>query len=1079
MKCRIRNWLMVVISAVAWASAQAEVRIALIGSELSPSGEAALGLAEVSVSGRSDVELLDRTTISKTLREHGLLADGFAQAEDAVQLGKLLAVDVFVHVESIQEENALAVVAFETAQGIRLLDEVITGGDAGALAEGLAGAVDRALTKWGAPVGQSTAIALMSVRNVDLPRSRNAECDSIGALLERRLLGSPDVVVVERKRLQSLNRDHEITMERPEERLLSAPVLLELDVSQLGADGGLQATAFLSDANSAELGRVHAEGKALPALADQLCADILHFLKKGQASPPSDPALESARFFRMARFWKAQERPDLTSAAAESAYALDPGNPVMQALLINSLFTAANANMTEARPNALACAARGMAMLLWQSGKPDFSDPGQEKQFTQLKADNENFFRGYGESVGRSRQQNPFSAEESATYVEFCRDWLVQSPFSPDVQRAPSIWDLLLFVAEEDAFQYFPDNESAWRTLLRSIKRWINERMAKEHTAIPPWVLFQTLISVEDSLGVSPDYRIRSDLWSHFVGHGDSLLRWFGRCGRVFDEARQMDGEDRWATDKSRALLADIQAAIRDPVPGGDPEALCVAAWVSIRRNGGDIGRIDDRARLVIRQQLAEMVELTRAMLESGHLNDMVLNSVKSLLGAAERTKWTDLRAESLRLLEQAAAAAKALPASTRSPDVQERLATFHDWVREQIEPGSTAPPPSGNVNVESIDLGIPRAGWVGNAALLQDETGVFVLSAFCAPPRLFLQKWILGDKVLADLGMAEFPMPCPFGGGSRSGMGTSRSWVLGVDDVCLGSNLVVAALRKGGVILFDRTSPATEALQETTTLPVEHPLSVSLLGPILYVGTDDGYLVAYDTVGRTGSVLAASSRKEKKSPFDDGPPVRITAIFPDPPRQRIVFLASVVEAESDLGMAMSPQGGIWEYRPDTKQFRQLASYPHRADDIIWCEMVKEGGFIIRALWGGVFMYDLATDKLDILSQDGKNKMYGTAVKLMVAMGLDQVSPGTMPVMQRTTPLGPPYLVRGDWLWVADPSGRFSMKTYQFEKWLPFRMPDGSARQLRPDIGMVAISDTQTLFAMMHELWLVTMDGNP
>ena len=141
--------------------------------------------------------------------------------------------------------------------------------------------------------------------------------------------------------------------------------------------------------------------------------------------------------------------------------------------------------------------------------------------------------------------------------------------------------------------------------------------------------------------------------------------------------------------------------------------------------------------------------------------------------------------------------------------------------------------------------------------------------------------------------------------------------------------------------------------------------------------------------------------------------------------------------------------------------------------------MVAEGALVVRVTWGGVFIYDLATDKIDVLSQDGKQKMYASVVNLLAATGLDRVPPGTVPVSQRTAPLGPPYLARGDWLWVSDPGGRYSLKTYQFDKWPPFLLPDGSTRELRPDLGMIPVSDTQTLFAMMHELWLVTMDEAP
>jgi len=1074
MSKRILLNLMLVLMVLTMGSAQAAVRVAMIGSELTPSGEAVLGLAEVLVSRRGDVELLDRSTIHKVLREHDLLAAGFAQSDDAVQLGKLLAVDVFVHVESIPEQKALAVMAFETAQGIRLLDEVIAGGDASELSEKLVMGIDRALTKWQAPAGQSTAIALMSVRNVDLPRSRNAECDSLGALLERRLLGSPDVVVVERKRLQSLNRDHEITMDRPENRLLSAPVLLELDVEQAGSKGGFRAAAHLSDAKGAELDIVRGGAKTLPVLADKICVKILTLLKAENMPSPPAPGLEAARFFQIARFWKAQGRFDLTLASAEAAYALDSDNPVMKVLLINSLFAAANANLATDRPEALVHAARGMAMLRWLSGKPAFSNPGQKMQFMQLKADNRNFFRGYGESVGRSKQQNLFSEEESATYSEFCRDWLVQSPFSPHAKRAPSMWDLLLFVGEPDTFQYFPDNESAWRTLLRSIKRWINERMVKEHTAIPPWVLFQNLISIEDSLGVPADYRIRADLWSYFVGHGDPLLRWFGRCGRVFDEARQTGGEDQWATDKSRAFLNEINTEICNPFSKLNPEALSIAAWLAIRRNAGDIGFIDDRARSLIQQQLPEMLALAQAMLQAGHLPESALRNIQHLLARAERAKLLDLRNTCLFQLDQLIAAEE--DSVSLSSEDHQKLVSYHNWVKEEIEPGSTLGEPMPGARVDAVDMKIPRKNWVGYAAAIRGSDGIYVLSVFYRPTRLLLQKWTPGGGAPAVIETVDLPTLRIFGTGSTDrGDGTTGCWLEGIQDVCLSEKYFIVALKDSGVLLINRNGAGTKALHEMTTLPVLHPLSLGVLGQTLYIATDDGYLVSFNLESRDEKVLVASSRKEKLSPFDDGPPVRISAMIPDVPRQRLVFVASVMEAESDLGTALTSQCGIWEYIPEIGRFRRLVSYSHRPKDIFWCEPMKEGLVAIR---GGdvTFTFNLVTDSVDILSIGSRKKMGKFILDFLSGLELEPLLPEMLPVQQRSTPLGPPFHLRGDWLWTASPPGRLSLKTYQYENRPPFRMPDGSVRELPACLGMVPIDNNRTLFVNLHELWLVTIE---
>ena len=308
--------------ALAWLlapGAQAAIRVALLGSDLSESGAAALALAEAELSARAGLTLLDRVAIGNVLREQNLAAEGFARPDDAVRLGQLLAVDVFIHAEAISGEEALGVAAFETVQGIRLLDRALVGAEPDALAQALTAAVDAALAKWQAPAGEATAIALMGVRNVDLPKSRNGECEALGVLLERRLLDSPDVVVVERKRLQSLNLDREMAPNRPDGRLLAAPVLVELDVEGAGAEGGLRAAAHLSSVKGGMLGIVRAGAKTAPELADKIGSKILEKLEAGAAIAAASPQLESARFFRQARFWKAQERPDLALASAEAA----------------------------------------------------------------------------------------------------------------------------------------------------------------------------------------------------------------------------------------------------------------------------------------------------------------------------------------------------------------------------------------------------------------------------------------------------------------------------------------------------------------------------------------------------------------------------------------------------------------------------------------------------------------------------------------------------------------------------------------------------------------------------------------
>ena len=1048
----------------------AAVRVAMVGSELSESGEVALGLAEAELSGRADLELLDRSAISQVLREQHLAEEGFARPDDAVRLGQLLAIDVFIHAEAIPGEEALGVAAFETVQGIRLLDRTVAGAEPDALARALAAAADAALAKWRAPAGQATAIALMGVRNVDLPKSRTGECEALGVLLERTLLDSPDVVVAERKRLQSLNLDREVAPNRPEARLLTAPVLVELDVEQAGAGGGLRAAAHLSNAKGGMLGIVRAGAKTAPELADKIGAKILEKLAAGTSVSAASPQVESARFFRQARFWKAQERPELALASAEAAYALDSANPVMRMLLINALFASANANLKSARPQALAYAARGMALLRQPSPPPTFSGPEQKKQFTQIAADVGLFFRGFGEHVGQTRGESPFSTEEAAIYAEFCRDWLAQSPYAPDAKQAVTTWDMLLFVAEPDAFEYFPDSRSAWQALAGVVERWCVERLGKERSAISPWTPLARLVAIEDGLGIPPDYRVRADLWVFFDKHGDPLLGWFGRCGRVFDDARQSLDPERLATPESRALLADLAAAIRAPAPEIPPDALGEIAWLAIRRNGGDMGPIDDRACRLIGQQLPELADWILVQLATGIVHDHGLHTMKSLLDSAGRAGMNEVRDEALRRLE--AGAAQALAAPALSGPQRQGLIDFHDWLREQIEPGSTALQPAKGVRLKRIDLIQPEGYFYGHAALLGDGTdGIYAISASRVnSTKLMLQKWTPGAGKAVEIGVAETAGPhC---------RETSAWGVVGVVDACLGPGAAAVAVADEGVFLFDLGAPAVEPLHQTSMLPLTHPLSVGFLGQTLYVGTDDGYLAAYDLATRTGRVLVASSRKEKRSPFDDGPPVHVSAIFPDPARNRIVFLASVVEAESDLGMAVSRQSGIWEYLPETGTFRQRVSWRHRSDELRWSERDTGDTIVLGDMWGLVLRFDLSTDALDLLSRgDGRNKMNVFTQELVPAIEANSEGPIAVPIADRCAKVSPPYMTRGDWLWTAQPWGRLSMKTYQWEALPPLRMPDGTAQTILPGLGMVPIGDHRVLLAERGQLWLMTEEN--
>lgn len=50
------------------------------------------------------------------------------------------------------------------------------------------------------------------------------------------------------------------------------------------------------------------------------------------------------------------------------------------------------------------------------------------------------------------------------------------------------------------------------------------------------------------------------------------------------------------------------------------------------------------------------------------------------------------------------------------------------------------------------------------------------------------------------------------------------------------------------------------------------------------------------------------------------------------------------------------------------------------------------------------------------------------------------------------------------------------MTTYQWEELPPFRMADGTVRNINPSLGLVPVSDHQMLLAEQDGLWLMTTE---
>ncbi len=323
---------------------QAKPRLALC-----PSGDeqakGIVALMETMLSKDGGVVLLDRANVGKVLAEHKLALEGLLSVDDALKAGQLLQCDIFAELHGDKAtSNTLAVisiVAFDAATGVRLCDQALArAGSLEAFAtsatEVLAKAIGKRQRKKGDPA--CLTLSLLSVRSVDLPSRLNGLGDCLRMLVARQLVRSPDVALLERSRLEHVNKESGLTGDR-RGSLLASTILLDLDASARGDT--IKVRASMSDAPGKEIGSVSVEGKVdeLGPLSEHVVNDVLTHLRLSPIKEEPGARLNEAERLA-AEFHRLKARhssPEAVLATAESAFALASQTVAKQMLLCEAL----------------------------------------------------------------------------------------------------------------------------------------------------------------------------------------------------------------------------------------------------------------------------------------------------------------------------------------------------------------------------------------------------------------------------------------------------------------------------------------------------------------------------------------------------------------------------------------------------------------------------------------------------------------------------------------------------------------------------------------------------------------------
>jgi hypothetical protein len=225
--------------------------------------QAIVDLVEVSLSGKNDIEVIDRDQVDKVLAEHRLQSKNMVSFDDRLSTARLLGCDVFAELRGFaeKEQRALVLRALDARSGARLIDVSI---DLSLSLEGqvqsVAVAIGDALQKVrNGEEGKGIPVSIGEIREVGLPVEYRHLPGTLRPLLERYLLMSRTISVLERERLGLLNREAEIA-EDTRSQLLGSAVVIDVDVS-LSAAGGVRMRASMSDTAGKEVAHAAAEGE--------------------------------------------------------------------------------------------------------------------------------------------------------------------------------------------------------------------------------------------------------------------------------------------------------------------------------------------------------------------------------------------------------------------------------------------------------------------------------------------------------------------------------------------------------------------------------------------------------------------------------------------------------------------------------------------------------------------------------------------------------------------------------------------------------------------------------------------------
>ncbi|HEY7158295.1 MAG TPA: hypothetical protein VH575_30360 [Gemmataceae bacterium] len=1068
------------------------VRIALVSAEKGETLVKVLTVAEAKLTELPGVEMLERSAIDRVLAEHKLTLSGLVAADQAVAIGKLLTVDLFAVLDAGSDAKEVGgLVIFDAHTGVRLWDAALPAGKFDATVRGVVDAVAAARQKH-QKVKQLRPVCVLTVRNVDLPRDMDAFCDSVRLLLERRLVASPDLAVLERRRLNQVNRERDLPTASPLRQLLVSVVTLELEVGRSSEKDGLRATALLSDGRGKSLGKATVEiGKRdAAALSAALLRETARVLEAKVAPAEPERKRESARFLREAEFYLAHKDPVRALPAAQSAYALSPDDPSLRVAAARILLDAASdvidpggklhvgSFVRKVDPDtlerSLELARDGSERLLEVESLPENTRLTSSGNIHKMFAEGALFdflkrVDGLTEGVSADARavieavhanQRRLNAIRMRRIEAGVHDRASFEKYTEQLNRS-FFWILNPRRSGEEWVET-QEQLRPWAALARKYADAQSSNSRSLFSFVLSQYRYPPQISEEQAT------RLRK-LWSEISEHPDPIVTVYGRLGFLATELsfHKLSDEQRRTKVHEYRLFVQEQLEKAPRAPDAFRLTLYLAAFDAIDQLRNRPGLHEELKELTEfmfgRKELVSSV----AQIAAFHFSSLrtpeghryaygVLRRALSILDGKEghflsystspqmlRHEQEVMRREYRSRQDQIAQAdpSAAPDRFTSLPGAQTLIDVYPNkegivWLHQPVVD-------KGTIYVAGIELREkPLRHAVRLVRLTLDKEG----------------KWE-GRKI--EVSLRNQPWAGSKDNQFRLGIyfGTSA---------CVHDGHYYLGTRGHGIFAFPFDDGAPERITTAEGLPSNFVQGLACfegklyayLGEPEHLDGKDSYIVAWDLRERKCEVLASSRRKEKRSPFDDNNPLLSTFFRTDAKRKQILFAAH----------AQHPLNGLWAFDVQTKTFKRLFIL-HNADvELVGPSARIEGNVLRMPTKMGVFDYDLARN-------DGHLRYDNGEVRLEVGPTRSAVFGLKRNLFYRqwtnnTWNAAAPFALTDGWLWAAKPFSRRSLDGGEPELLAPLRP---GQKFFQPGQCLQKFDDRRLLVGDEFGLWLVSL----